>query len=98
MTAYIISDVTVRDPAALEIYRTRAAASIEAFGGRYLARGGEISVLEGSHHPSTLIVVEFRDAATAKQWYASPQYAAALEVRDQALSRNLILVDGVNAS
>jgi uncharacterized protein (DUF1330 family) len=98
MTAYIISDVTVLDPAALEIYRTRAAASIEAFGGRYLVRGGAISLLEGSHQPSMLIVVEFPDAATARQWYASPQYAAALEVRDQALSRNLILVEGVNVS
>ena len=97
MPAYLISDVTVRDPAAFETYRARAAASIEAFGGRYLVRGGPITVLEGQHHPSALVVVEFPDAATASRWYASPEYAAALEVRDQALARSLILVDGVNA-
>jgi len=33
--------------------------------------------------------------AAARAWYRSPEYAKALEVRDQALSRNLILVDGV---
>jgi uncharacterized protein (DUF1330 family) len=96
MPAYLISDVTVRDPAALETYRTRAAASIQAFGGRYLVRGGEISVLEGQRHPSTLVIVEFPDTETAKRWYASREYAAALEVRDLALVRSLILVDGVN--
>jgi uncharacterized protein (DUF1330 family) len=96
--AYLISDVTVRDPAAFEIYRTRAAASIHAFGGHYLVRGGEIRVLEGQRHPSMLVIVEFPDTATAKRWYASPDYAAALEVRDQALDRSLILVDGVNVS
>jgi len=30
MPAYLISDLTVRDPAAFETYRTRAAASIHA--------------------------------------------------------------------
>ncbi|TGU99163.1 DUF1330 domain-containing protein, partial [Mesorhizobium sp. M8A.F.Ca.ET.173.01.1.1] len=28
-------------------------------------------------------------------WYRSEEYAAALEVRDAALSRNLILVEGL---
>ncbi len=36
MPAYLISDVTVRDLAAFETYRTRAAASIKAFGGQYV--------------------------------------------------------------
>jgi uncharacterized protein (DUF1330 family) len=98
MAAYLISDVTARDPAAWEIYRARAAASIEAYGGRYLVRGGAITVLEGQRHPSALVVVEFPDVATARRWYASPEYAAALEVRDRALDRSLVLVDGVNMS
>jgi uncharacterized protein (DUF1330 family) len=41
------------------------------------------------------VVVEFPDTATAKRWYASPEYAAALQVRDQALVRSLVLVDGM---
>lgn len=96
MAAYLISDVIVRDRAAFEAYRTRAAASIEKFGGRYLVRGGAIEVLEGDRCPTTLIVVEFPDNATAKRWYASPEYRYALEVRDQALSRSLVLVNGLD--
>ena len=53
MPAYIISDVTIKDAEAIEIYRSRAAASIVHHGGRYLIRGGTIEVLEGDWTPRT---------------------------------------------
>jgi uncharacterized protein (DUF1330 family) len=94
MAAYLISDLTVRDAEAFQIYRTRAAAAIEKYGGRYLARGGEIQALEGSWNPGNIVVVEFRSLERARAWYTSPEYASALEVRDIALERDMILVDG----
>ena len=97
MPAYVISDVTIRDAEAIESYRTRAAASIAQHGGRYLVRGGEVETLEGIWKPGPLIVVEFPDIETARRWYRSAEYAAALKVRDAALSRNLILVEGVGS-
>jgi uncharacterized protein (DUF1330 family) len=93
--AYLISDLSVRDPEAYQTYRTRAAASIAKYGGRYLARGGEIELLEGSWRPQTIIIVEFPSIEQARVWYRSPEYASALEMRDKALSRNLIFVQGV---
>lgn len=95
MSAYIISDVTVKDAEAMGVYRSRAAASIAHHGGRYLVRGGEIDSLEGGWNPSTIVVAEFPDMERARAWYSSPEYAHALEVRDAALTRRLILVDGV---
>ena len=95
MATYMISDITVRDCAAFEIYRTRAADAIQTYGGRYLARLGEVQVLEGSWNPNMIVIVEFPNLEQARAWYRSPEYAFALEVRDTALSRNLILVDGV---
>ncbi|RWM07808.1 MAG: DUF1330 domain-containing protein [Mesorhizobium sp.] len=97
MPAYIISDVAIRDREAFEAYRTRAAASIAAHGGRYLVRGGDVETMEGDWQPGPLIVVEFPDIETARRWYRSDEYAAALEVRDAALSRNLILVEGIGS-
>ena len=96
MTAYLISDVTVRNADAFQAYRTRAAASIAQHGGKYLARGGEIETLEGAWSPRAVIIVEFPSLEQARAWYGSPEYASALEVRDEALDRNLILVDGVS--
>ncbi|MDK4704993.1 DUF1330 domain-containing protein [Rhizobium sp. CNPSo 4062] len=95
MPAYIISDVTMSDAEAFQTYRTRAAASIAHYGGHYLVRGGPIEKLEGDWSPQAIVIVEFPDLERARAWYRSPEYAHALEVRDQALSRNLILVDGV---
>ena len=88
MATYLISDITVRDRTAFEIYRTRAADAIHTYGGRYLARLGEVQLLEGSWNPNMM--------EQARAWYRSPEYAFALEMHDKALSRNLILVDGVN--
>ena len=97
MPAYLISDVSVKDAEAFQAYRSRAATSIEQHGGRYLVRGGPIDILEGSWAPTTIIIVEFPDIERAQAWYSSPEYAAALAFRDSALSRNLILVDGISA-
>ncbi len=95
MPAYVISDVMFRDQEAVDAYRTRAAASITHHGGRYIVRGGAIERLEGPWDPKIIIIVEFPDMERARAWYRSPEYAAALEFRDQAIDRSLILVDGV---
>src|SRR5271169_3846110 len=96
MPAYVISDVSLKDDAeAVAAYRTRAAASIARYGGRYIARGGSVEALEGNWLPRMLIVVEFPDIATARAWYKSPEYVQALTFRDRALTRNLLLLDGI---
>jgi len=94
MPAYIVSDLTIQDAEAIKEYRTRAAASIAKHGGRYLVRGGAVERLEGDWQPN-IVVVEFPDAEAARRWYRSPEYALALEMREKALTRNLILVEGV---
>ena len=77
MAAYVIVNVDVTDPARYDAYRPLAAASIEAAGGRYLARGGAAEVLEGSTPAHRLVVLEFPDAATARSWYDGEAYRAA---------------------
>lgn len=94
--AYVLSDVTLKNADAVTAYRVLAARSIAAFGGRYIVRGGAIEVFEGSWQPSAIVIVEFPDAAAARAWYSSPQYAKALALRDAALTRNLLLVEGAD--
>jgi uncharacterized protein (DUF1330 family) len=91
----MISDITVRDRTAFETYPTRAAEAIHTYGGRYLARLGEVQVLEGSWNSNMIVIAEFPNLEQARAWYRSSEYAVALEVRGTALTRNLILVDGV---
>ena len=97
MTAYVISDVEILDEALAGQYRTRAAASIEAYGGRYIVRAGGIEVIEGERDSARrFVIVEFPSMDRARKWYATPEYAKALEVRRAgALERTLLFVEGV---
>ena len=44
MSAYVISEVEMRDAAGFETYRSIAAVTISKYGGRYLIRGGAVSL------------------------------------------------------
>lgn len=95
MSAYVISDLEIRDPVLIAEYRALAQDSIALYGGRYLARGGAIEPVEGGWTPKSIVIVEFPDLERAHAWYHSPEYAEALKVRRHALDRRLIFVDGV---
>ena len=95
MSAYVISELEVRDPVAIETYRTTAAKSIAQYGGRYLVRGGAAEVAEGGPPVKNIVVVEFPSMERLREWYASPEYGEALKVRRTALERRLIFVEGV---
>ncbi len=96
--AYVISEVDVRDQAAMEAYRTLAAQTIAQYGGRYLVRGGAAEVVEGGLPPKMLIIVEFPSMGRLREWYASPEYTEALKHRQTALDRRLIFVEGTTAT
>jgi uncharacterized protein (DUF1330 family) len=95
MPAYVISELEVRDPVAIESYRSIAAKSIAQYGGRYLVRNGAANVAEGGPPVKSIVVVEFPSMDRLREWYASPEYAEALKVRQTALDRRLIFVEGV---
>jgi uncharacterized protein (DUF1330 family) len=95
MTAYFISDSSVKNDEALASFRAKAASSLVRYGGRYLVRAGLIEPVEGAWEPEAIVVIEFPDLERARAWYRSPEYASALQVRDAAISRHLILVEGV---
>jgi uncharacterized protein (DUF1330 family) len=95
MTAYVLVDVDVTDAGQYDRYRPLAAASVEQYGGRYLARGGASEVLEGDRVPNRLVVLEFPDIDAARRWYHSPEYTEAKATRDGAATGSFIVVEGV---
>jgi uncharacterized protein (DUF1330 family) len=96
MAAYVISDVEMLDPELFEKYRALAPSTIAQYGGRYLVRGGKIQTIEGDWKPKQIVIVEFPTMQRALEWYHSPEYAEALKVREKAMIRDLIFVDGVS--
>jgi uncharacterized protein (DUF1330 family) len=95
MSAYVILDISVTDSVRYEEYKRLAPPAIAAFGGKYLARGGKVEVLEGGWAPGRIVVLEFPAAEQAKAWLESPEYRAARALRHGAASTRAIVVQGI---
>lgn len=95
MPAYLIANVDVHDPARYDRYRQQVPATIEKFGGRYLARGGATHALEGTLPWKRVVIVEFPTADAAKAWWASEEYGPVKQVRLETASSDLLIVEGL---
>lgn len=94
MTAYVIADIVVTNPDGYAPYRPLAAATMEQHGGKFIARGGAVTPLEGGWSPSRLVIIEFPSMAAARAWYDSPEYQSALKLRLANSTGRAILVEG----
>ena len=94
MPTYVINDMEVTDPELLEEYKKLSPATVEQFGGRFLARGGALGVLEGDWQPKRLVIIEFPDRARAEAWANSAEYAPAKRLRQRASRSNIVVVEG----
>jgi uncharacterized protein (DUF1330 family) len=95
MPAYLIADVEVLDPAGYEEYRQKAPATIAAYGGRYLARGGVTEVLDGAWAPKRCVVLEFPSMAQLKTWWNSPEYLPVRAIRERTAKSSMIATEGL---
>jgi uncharacterized protein (DUF1330 family) len=95
MPAYVIVETDIHDPEQYEQYKAASPGAVAAGGGKFVARGGELAVLEGDWNPSRIVILEFPDLATAKEWYASDRYQEAKRLRDGAARLNMVAVEGV---
>jgi uncharacterized protein (DUF1330 family) len=95
MPAYIIVDVQIENHEAYEEYKKLTPASIAAYDGKFIVRGGVTETVEGDWQPGRIVVLEFPTMARAKEWYASEGYTAAKKIRHIAATTKMILVEGV---
>ncbi len=95
MTAYMIFDIDIHDPERYAEYRQLAAPTVVQYGGRYIARGGEASNLEGEWQPKRVVVLQFDTVEQARAWYDSPEYRPAKAIRNQTSHTEAIIVEGV---
>ncbi len=95
MPAYIIVETDILDAEQYEQYKAASPGAVEAGGGRFVVRGGEIAVLEGDWQPSRLVLLEFENLDAAKRFYASPVYQEAKRLREGAANLKMVAVEGL---
>ncbi|HEX7458768.1 MAG TPA: DUF1330 domain-containing protein [Ginsengibacter sp.] len=96
MAAYIIVDVKINNAEMYEEYKKLTPASIAAFQGKFIVRGGSTETLEGDWKPGRIVVLEFPNAELAKQWWESSEYAPAKIIRQSAANTKMILIESAN--
>lgn len=94
MPTYVIATETVKDEATFGTYRAAVPETLRPFGGRFVARGGKLTVLEGDWPHARLVIIEFPTREAAEAWYRSDAYQKIISLRLNSTSGNLVLVDG----
>jgi len=96
MSAYFVVELEITNPTAMEPYRTAVGATIEQYGGRFLARAGATELIEGGPEPKRIVILEFPDKAAFRRWYDSPEYQKILPNRLENSSARAFIVEGVS--
>jgi uncharacterized protein (DUF1330 family) len=94
MKAYVIVQETIKDQAVFDAYRKDVMATLAEFGGQFIVRGGNLTIVEGDWPHQRTVIIEFPSRDAAEGWYKSPAYQRVLPLRLQSSVGNLVIVDG----
>ncbi len=73
-------------------YMRMAEDAVAAHGGRFLIRGGDPLLLEGTGLPGRIVVLEFPSREAAAAFHASQAYAPAIALRQSLSTGRLVLL------
>ncbi len=94
MAAYIIVDVEVFNKEEYEEYKKFTPATLAAYNGSFLVRGGATETLEGDWKPERIVVLKFPSVERAKEWWSSEEYSKVKPIRQRNAATKMILVEG----
>jgi len=97
MSVYMIVEAKeVMDPKGYGEYIQKVPQTIAKFGGKYLVRGGSVTVLSGDWDPSRVIIVEFESKEKFQSWWNSPEYRAVAPLRERSARMNAVVIEGLS--
>ena len=92
MTAYVIAENEITDPEAFKAYGPLFLPTLEKYGGNFVVRGATVTGLEGEP-PKRVAMLAFENAAAAKRWHDSPEYAPAKAIRQKSTKGRMFIVE-----
>ena len=94
MSVYVVIEIKILDRDIYAHYIERVPLIVKKYGGRYLARGEQITVLSGDWHPERIILLEFDSLEKVRTWLVSPEYTEIAPLRTQSTVSKAIIVEG----
>ena len=68
MRAFVIVEISIHDADLYEEYKRLTPASIAAYDGKFIVRGGRTVTMEGDWKPQRIVVTEFPSVERAEEW------------------------------
>lgn len=94
MTVFLIADVKVTNDKWVPDYAASVHEIVHKHGGKYLARSGNVTTLEGNPPDTSLIaIIAFPSATHARDFVADPAYAPHLAARRNGSESRFQLID-----
>ena len=94
MAAYLFIQGEVFDKSRYKAYQGAVQPLIERFGGRFLASGAGLEVLEGGYDGRRLVVFEFPSMERLKAFWNAPEYIDVRRLREGAAELDIWAVQG----
>ena len=94
MSGFAIFNIEIKKPEEYKEYVDKVKPIAEKFGGEYIVRGGETTIVEGNWtHPRT-VVIKFPSYEKALEWYSSEEYQPIKQIRLENAVANGIIIRG----
>ena len=93
MSVHVLIDIKIINRDMYMEYVKKVPPIVKKFGGRYLARGENITILSGTWHPERIILLEFDNSEQVNNWFKSREYAEIASLRENSTITNAIMIE-----
>ena len=90
---YWIGRLDINYPEQYKLYVAANALPLQNYGARYLVRGGQFENPEGGSRTRN-VVLEFPSYQAALDCWHSPEYQAAIKLREHVSTNDLVIIEG----
>lgn len=82
--AFVVGQMTVKDPEKWAQYRSQVLATLLPFGGELVFRGEQVRSFSGVNPHPEIVVIRFPSLEQAQGWYGSAAYQKLIPLRQEA--------------
>ena len=82
--AFVVGQMTVKDPEKWAHYRSQVLATLLPFGGELVFRGEQVQSFSGVNPHPDIVVIRFPSLGDAQGWHGSAAYQALIPLRQEA--------------
>ena len=92
MPGFAIFNIDIKRPEEYKEYVEKVKPIAERYGGEYIIRGGESTIVEGSWAYPRTVVIKFPSYEKALEWYNSEEYKPIKQIRlDNSVANGIII-------